>query len=198
MIDASGRAALYGWFSRLFVREIDDPFAEVLQGGLTAELVPTFYRSDERAAVRDPAQRGRFDADFTKITVVSLVPYGSFYLRDDARIEAGLGNPLVAFYRRYGFEVDLGAARALSPDHLGISLEFLSVLAATEAAAAADGRDDYAADARRVSRAFLWDHLGAWAPVYLLAVQRSAETELYRDGAAAALAWILTDAEGGR
>lgn len=187
----AARADLYGFFSRLFVRELDAPFAEVLQG--VGELLPSFSASDERALVLSADARAAvFDADFAHITVVHLTPYESFFVRDDAKIEAGLDNPLVRFYRAHGYEVDLGAARVLSPDHLGVELEFLSVLARSEHTA----EGEYRIRLGEVQRQFVAEHLGAWAPVYLLAVQRNARTVLYREGARAALEWILTDLGG--
>lgn len=187
----AARADLYGFFSRLFVRELDADFAAALQGA--TELLPTFSASDERAAVLTAeAREAVFAADFAHLTVVNLAPYESFYLREDGMIEAGLTNPLVRFYRAHGYEADLERARALSADHLGVELEFLAVLARAEGGAEGGYRDSL----REVQRRFVDEHLGRWAPVYLLAVQRSARTVLYREGAEALLEWILTDRGG--
>jgi TorA maturation chaperone TorD len=103
-----------------------------------------------------------------------VVPYESFYRRDDAMVESGAANPLSSFLTKYGFEADLGTARSLSPDHLGIELELMATLCQDEAART---------EARRVQRELLEEHLLGWAPIYLLAVKRNAHTALYRDGA---------------
>jgi TorA maturation chaperone TorD len=196
MIQPQSRANLYGFLSRLFVRELDDGFADALGGELGRLLLPAFWESEEPASLADPSRRqGLFDADFAHLTMVNLVPYESFYRREDGMIEAGLANPLVQFYRTYGFEADLESARALSPDHLGIELEFMAALAQREQEALKEGQQGYAAVIHGIQARFLREHLLAWAPVYLLAAQRNAKTVLYRDGAEAVLEFLLQDYE---
>lgn len=192
-LEPSARAGLYGFFSRLFVREVDDAFWSVLTGDIGHALLPSFSESPE--ARLPAAERSVFDADFTHITVVNVVPYESFYRREDGMIESGSQSAVAVFYRKYGFEADLAAGRALSPDHIGIELELLSALCEQEASALAADRPAYASQIRGVQRAFLGEHLLSWAPVYLMAVQRNARTALYRDGAEAALELMMTDHE---
>lgn len=184
-MDAAARARLYAFVSRLFAREVDDGFVEVLAGPEGRALLPSFARSPEADALK-PVERRQavFDTDFATLTMVNVVPYESFYRRDDAMIESGAVNPLSAFLRAYGFEADLELARSLSPDHLGIELELMSVLCRKEAEASSP---EEAASAREVQRKLLVEHLLTWAPIYLLAVKRTARTELYRDGADAVL-----------
>lgn len=191
-MNAASRHRLYSFFSRLFVREVDDALAEVLEGDFAKALLPAF-------AEAGPAPRVDLDADFVNLTVVSLVPYESFFRREDAMVESGRANPLADFLTRWGFEADLSAARSLSMDHVGIELELMAVLAQKEAEAAATGDAAYAAYAakvRAIERSFLEEHLLRWAPVYFLAAARNAKTALYRDGADAALQFLLSDHEG--
>ncbi|MEW5740131.1 MAG: molecular chaperone TorD family protein [Myxococcota bacterium] len=171
------------------MREVDDAFAEVLQSDFAKTLLPAF-------AEAGPVPRVDLDADFAHLTVVSLVPYESFFRRDDAMVESGRANPLTDFLTRYGFEADLAAARSLSADHVGIELELMAVLTQKEAEAAATGDAQYPRQIRGIERAFLEEHLLRWAPVYFLAVGRNAKTALYRDGADAALQFLLSDHEG--
>lgn len=185
-MDPVAAQGLYTFFARLFLREVDAPFAAALAGDVGRALLPGFAASDE------PARLGTsvFAEDFAHLTVVDAVPYASFYLRPDAAIEAGTDNPAVAFLRAYGFEADLAVARAVAADHLGLLLELAARLCAVEAG----GGDPAArASARAVRRALLADHLLPWAPVYLLAVRRVAATRLYREGAEVLLDWLLQD-----
>ncbi len=196
MMDPASRARLYGFFSRLFIREVDPRFAEILAGPLGRELLPSFSESPEFSALSAGAEaRTLFDSDFAHLTIVNLVPYESFFRRDDGMIESGAENPVAIFYRSYGFEADLEAGRALSPDHLGIELEFMSALCEREALARAEGQEAYAATIRGIQGEFLGSHLLRWAPVYLLAARRNARTMLYRDGADALLHFLLSDHE---
>lgn len=190
-LDVAARERLYAFFSRLFVREVDDAFAAVLAGAQGRALLPAFAASAEFDALGAPERRAAlFDADFAHVTMVNVVPYESFYRREDGMVESGGANPLARFLLQYGFEADLGVARSLSPDHLGIELELMSVLCAREREA---DTPEYAARVREVQRELLEQHLLTWAPVYLLTVQRSARTALYRDGADAALHLLHAD-----
>lgn len=195
-MDAAARHRLYAFFSRLFVREIDDAFAKVLESDFTKALLEDFAASDEvpRLATAD-TRAAYFDPDYVNLTVVSVVPYESFYRRDDAMVETGRANPLADFLTKYGFEADLAAARSLSMDHVGIELELLATLTQKEHEAAQVGDPKYVAQIRRIERAFLDEHLLGWAPLYFLAVTRNAKTRLYRDGADAALQFLLSDHE---
>lgn len=178
------------------MREVDDAFAEVLRSDFTKALLPDFTASDEVARLATAESRAQtFDPDFANLTMVNVVPYESFYRRDDAMVEAGRANPLADFLAKWGFEADLAAARSLSMDHVGIELELMAVLAQKEAQAVATGDAAYPRQVQRIERAFLEEHLLRWAPVYFLAVQRNAKTALYRDGADAALQFLLSDHE---
>lgn len=190
------RQRLYAVLSRLWVKELDADAVAVLRGELGRQLLPAFTASPEVQALDDADRRAAtFDADFTHLTVVNLVPYESFFRRDDGLLEAGAVNPVATFLQRYGFEVDLAAARSLAPDHLGIELEVMSVLCEREAAAFAADNGPAGRAVRRVQREFLVQHLLTWAPVYLFAAVRNARTALYREAAEATLQFLFTDHE---
>jgi TorA maturation chaperone TorD len=187
------RAGLYGFFSRLFVQEVDRDFAAVLTGELGRSLLPEFADSEEPAMLADDeAREAVFAADFADLTMVSAIPYASFYLRDDGMLETGPMNPAAEVYRAHGVEADLAAGRVVGPDHLGVELEFLAFLRAREAEAEAAPRG-YAAALHAAGRDFLEHQVLPWAPIYLLAVQRGARTLLYREGAEALLDLLLAD-----
>lgn len=195
-MDAAARANLYGFFSRLFVCELDDAAVELVRGPLGRELLPDFHRSEEATKLlqRD-ARVATFDTDFVHLTVVDVVPYGSFFTREDGMVESGTANPIADFLRSYGFEVDLGAARALSPDHIGIALEAMSVVCAAEAEALARPDEAYAAQVRTVERELLRQHILPWAPVFFFAVERCARTTLYAEAARVAMDFVASDHE---
>ena len=182
-MDALARSRIYGFFSRLFIREVDDAFAAALTSPLGTALLPG-WKGEDRTAL---------DVDYAQLTVTNVMPYESFYLRPDGMVESGGANPLVVFLQKYGFEVDLAAARSIAPDHIGVELELMSVLCAREDEALREGKADYAARIRQVEGEFLAQHLLRFAPIYLLAVQRTARTALYRDAADATLHFLLQD-----
>jgi TorA maturation chaperone TorD len=183
-MDAAARAHIYTFFSRLFIREMDDTLEAALSSDLGRALLPGWDGAQDRTAL---------DADFVNLTVVNVTPYESFYVREDGMVESGGANPLAAFLLKYGFEADLAAARSISADHIGIELELMGVFCARQAEALHDNQTDYATRIQQVQVEFLREHLLRWAPVYFLAVQRTAKTTLYREGADAALQFLLTD-----
>ncbi|MEF3192381.1 MAG: molecular chaperone TorD family protein [Campylobacterales bacterium] len=198
MIDETlARQNLYAFFSRLFIHEIDDAFADFLNKEMARELLPKFAASAEELEVLSDKEKreAHFHSDYAHLTMVNLVPYESFYRRDDAMIESGFANPVVQFYQKYGFEVDLEAARALSPDHLGIELEFMAALIGKEYEARQEGQLEYADHIQKIELLFLDEHLMRWAIHYLLAVADNAKTVLYAEGAKALLEFLLTDYE---
>lgn len=192
-MEPRARARLYTFFSRLWVKELDDTFVEVLRGEQGRAVLPAFASSPEVDLLTPAARReATFDVDFAHLTMVNVVPYESFYRREDAMIESGSANPLATFLTKYGFEADLAAARSLSPDHLGIELELMAVLCGKEADAE---RAEVARQVRRVELELLTEHLLSWAPVYLLAAKRNARTTLYGEGADALLHFLHQDHE---
>lgn len=177
------RAQLYAFFSRLWVKEVDPAFRATLLGPLGQAVLPDVDLSAE------------LDADFAHLTIVNLAPYESFFRRDDGQVEAGAVNPVVEFMKKYGFEADLGAARALAPDHLGIELELMAVLCSKEHEALAVGNAPYAGVVRGVQREFLVKHLLAWCPMFFFAARRTARTDFYRQAAEATLQFLCGDLE---
>ena len=195
-LPAEARANLYAFFSRIFIRELDQVAVALLTGPLGAELLPGFCAGDEVAAVRDPARRvAIFDADFAHLTIVNVVPYGSFYTSPAAMMTSGTTEGVGAFLREIGLEVDLGAARSLATDHAGIVLEALAKLCAAEAEAEARPDPAYAAQIRDLERQLLRQHVLPWLPLYLFAVERCAHTQLYGEAARVSLDFVAADHE---
>ncbi|MEJ2527607.1 MAG: molecular chaperone TorD family protein [Sulfurovaceae bacterium] len=116
------------------------------------------------------------NVDFTNLFLMHLIPYESFYTRDDQMIESGGNNPIIELYNSYDFRVELDKARVISPDHIGVELEFMymlcSALQKAQEADDAEGIDDIL----RVQKDFLEQHLLRWAPMFLINVKRESIT----------------------
>lgn len=195
-MNATARANLYAFFSRVFISELDDEAVSLVCGPLGQNLLPEFNASEEVAIAGDPERRNAtLDADYVHLTVVNVVPYASFYLREDAMVASGAENGVTDFLNQYGFEVDLALARSLSQDHIGIVLEAMSILCAAEAEALARPDLLYVARIQEVQRAFLAQHVVNWAPLYFFAAERCAHTTLYREAARVAMDYVASDYE---
>ena len=124
-----------------------------------------------------------------------LVPYESFYTRDDQMIESGGDNPVLDLYHEFDFSVELSKARVVSPDHIGIELEFMYKLCiAALKALDADDKDSLC-ELFQVQRAFLKEHLLEWTPLFLINAKRESRTPLYHDGTELTLEFLLSDFE---
>jgi DMSO reductase family type II enzyme chaperone len=84
---------------------------------------------------------------------------------------------LAAFYRAFGLEVADKAAER--PDHIGMELEFMSVLAARDAYAHEHQLDEEQLQlCREAQKKFLREHLGRWSPAFSRRLARAATDEI--------------------
>lgn len=79
---------------------------------------------------------------------------------------------LMGFYRAFG----LDPAQQERPDHIGVELEFMHVLALKEALAHQHGESEQAAVCADAQKKFFRDHLGRWAQAYGAALMRLPHT----------------------
>jgi hypothetical protein len=95
---------------------------------------------------------------YTNIFIFQLYPYASVYLGDEGML-GGEARDRIA-----GFLSALGQKPPHEPDHLALMLGTYAELSESETVATDARRRDYLRGARR---AFLWEHLLSWLPVYL-------------------------------
>ncbi len=195
--ETNARQALYSFIARLMLLEVDEKFLESFES--EANLLSMFpnYKewSKQKELSRADLIAQHLNVDFTNLFLMHLVPYESFYMRDDQMIESGGNNPIITLYNSYDFRVELDKARVVSPDHIGVECEFMHILcSALQKAQEADdveGIDDIL----KVERDFLEQHLLRWAPMFLINVKRESITPLYHDGAEFVLDFLLSDFE---
>ena len=146
---------------------------------LTASLRPDRLESFQIAYVTAFGHAARGDCPLNEIE------YGD--LKADPLFQPHRLADLAAFYRAFGLEVADAAAER--PDHIGMELEFMSVLAAKEAYAHEHQLDDDQATlCYDAQRKFLREHLGRWSPAFARRLARAATNE-----ALAALAEFTRD-----
>jgi len=195
--EIENRIALYALVSRLMMTEVDTEFMKSIESNEEIlNLFPNYKAWEKRKEFNVSILKERYlDVDFANLSLLHLVPYESFYTRDDQMIESGGENPLLEIYDILDFKVDLQEARVVSPDHIGVELEFMHVLC--DAMKKAYEANDSAAieEFLLVQRGFLKDHLLNWAPMYLINVKKESRTPLYHDGAEVTLEFMLSDYE---
>ena len=190
------RKAYYGLFSRIFLSEMDEDSLKKMEESEDFEvLFPNYAKWDKRSENKKDLIEKYLNVDFADVTVLHLIPYESFYLREDAMIESGGSNPVISFYNDFGFRADLDRARAVSPDHLGIELEFMHLLASKELEALRDNNQEAVNFIRGLQKEFLKEHILKWAFMYLMNVYEEARYPFYKDASKALLEFLLEDFE---
>ena len=197
MQQTQSRINLYALLSRIMLQELDVEMLKMIKNDETIlEFFPTLkewkplYEVPEEKLLNEV-----INPDFVNLSVLHLIPYETFYTRDDQMIETGGANPVTDMYSAYDFMVDFEVARTLSADHIGVELEFMHHLATAELKAEEEGDVEAVKELRRVEHEFLNKHLLRWAPLYLINMKYEARTPLYFDGAEMALEYMLSDNE---
>jgi len=196
-IELKNRIAIYGLISRLMLVEVDEVFLDTIEKDedLLA-LFPNYKTWDKRKELsRKELVNEYYNVDFTNLFLMHLVPYESFYTRDDQMIESGGDNPVLELYNELDFSVELDKARVVSPDHMGVELEFMYMLSVATLNALQSDDKDALCELFQVQRAFLKEHLLEWAPLFLINAKRESRTPLYHDGTELTLEFLLSDFE---
>ena len=195
--EIENRVALYALISRLMITEVDEAFLKSIESDRAIlDLFPNYKAWGKRKEFNNTILKERFlDVDYANLFLLHLVPYESFYTRDDQMIESGGDNPVLELYNALDFRVELERARVVSPDHIGVELEFMYMLCeALEKAFDADDREGVI-ELLQVQQGFLKEHLLEWTPMFLINMKNESRTALYHDGAELALEFMLSDLE---
>ncbi|WP_456450283.1 TorD/DmsD family molecular chaperone [Hydrogenimonas sp.] len=191
------RVNLYALISRIMMKELDEAFLEKFDSDeMMLSFFPNYQQWEKAKELGRKDLLERFlNVDFTNLFVLHLIPYETFYTRDDQMLETGGANPVREIYDRFDFRVSLEKARAVGPDHIGIELEFMYMLASSEYKALEEGDKEAACELAKIERDFLRDHLLQWAPMFLQNIKAEAGTPFYFDAASLTLEFLLSDYE---
>lgn len=197
MQNTKARANIYALISRVLLQELDEDMLKTIKDDENIlDFFPTLKEWKPFKEVKLSELLDEYlNPDFVNLSLLHLIPYETFYTREDQKIETGGANPVTDIYSTYNFMVDYEAARTVSADHIGVELEFMHHLVEAELKALEDNNVVAVSDLRAVQREFLNKHLLKWAPMYLINVKFEARTPLYYDAADLALEFILSDNE---
>ena len=197
MQNTKARANIYALLSRVLLQELDDNMLKTIKNDDNIlDFFPTLKEWKPFNEVEDKKLLEEyFNPDFVNLSLLHLIPYETFYTREDQKIETGGANPVTDMYSAYDFMVDFEVARTISADHIGVELEFMHHLAQAEIKALEESDSDAIKELQEVQKEFLTKHLLNWAPLYLINVKYEARTPLYYDVADMALEFILSDNE---
>ena len=191
------RVNIYALTSRILMNEVDESLLKLItEDENIMSFFPEFKKWKKRLNMssKDLIEK-ELNVDFTNLFLLHLIPYESFYMREDQQMETGGDNPVQRLYNEFDFRVELDEARVMSADHIGIELEFMYKLCEAASQALQDGEEKVAGELAAIHYNFLTDPLLGWAPLYLLNVKSEAGTALYFDVADLALEFMLSDFE---
>ena len=196
LLETEQRGLLYALYSRVFMQEADTKLLETIEQEDIKEFFPNMFEWDAYQELsKEDLIEQHLNVDFTEISLLNLIPYESFYMREDGMIESGGDNPVIQFYDEFNYIVEKDKARIVSPDHIGAELEFMYMLCDAQAKALKNSDAVAAKEFEEIQKSFLKNHLLQWAPLYLVNVKNEAQTPLYHDGAMTGLEFILSDYE---
>jgi len=191
------RVNLYAFISRLLLMELDEDLLEIIQNDENMMVyLPNFSKWEKREKLSNKELIEQYlNVDFTNLFLLHAIPYESFYTREDQMMETGGENPVLQFFNKYDFRVDLSIARAVSVDHIGIEAEFMYKLSQAQLDALKEKDIDAACEIAKIQKEFLEKHLLNFAPMYLINLKGEARTPFYFDVADLALEFLLDDYE---
>ena len=197
MQNTQARVNIYALLSRVLLQELEvDTLKMITDDENILDFFPTLK---EWKPLQEVEYKTLLDEhinpDFVNLSILHLIPYETFYTREDQMIETGGANPVTDMYSAYDFLVDFEVARTVSADHIGIEYEFMHHLASAELKALEEGDTNAVKELQVVQHEFLNKHLLQWAPMYLINMKYEARTPLYYDAADMALEFILSDNE---
>lgn len=197
MEQTQARSNIYALLSRILMQELDDELLTTIKNDeQILDFFPNLKKWDMLSTLENSELIGEhLNPDFVNLSVLHLVPYETFYTRDDQKIETGGANPVTDIYSAYNFMVDYEIARVVSSDHIGVELEFMHHLCEAQMKAMKEGDQESVKDFIAAQKEFLNKHLLQWAPMYLINMKYEARTPLYYDAAEMALEFMLSDNE---
>ncbi len=197
MEQIQARSNIYALLSRILMQELDDEMLTTIKNDdQILDFFPNLKKWEPLSTLQNSELLGEhLNPDFVNLSVLHLVPYETFYTRDDQKIETGGANPVTDIYSAYNFMVDYEVARVVSSDHIGVELEFMHHLCEGQMKAMEEGDNDSVKDFLNAQKEFLNKHLLQWAPMYLINMKYESRTPLYYDAAEMALEFILSDNE---
>jgi len=195
--ELENRIALYALISRLMMTEVDEKFLNVIENDAALlALFPNYktWTKREEFSTQELIEQ-YYNVDFTNLFLMHLVPYESFYVRDDQMIDSGGGNPVIELYDALDFKVELDKARVVSGDHIGVELEFMYMLCTAQLKALEADDKEGICELFHIQKGFMKDHLLEWGSMFLINAKKESRTPLYHDGCELTLEFLLNDYE---
>ncbi|WP_345977271.1 molecular chaperone TorD family protein [Sulfurimonas sp. HSL3-7] len=197
MEQTQARSNIYALLSRILMQELDVEMLNTIKNDdQILEFFPNLKTWEPLSTLKNSEVLEQYlNPDFTNISLLHLIPYETFYTREDQKVETGGANPVTDMYSAYDFIVDYEIARVVSSDHIGVEFEFMHHLCEAQIKAMEENDAESVRHLLEAQKEFLNKHLLQWAPLYLINAKYESRTPLYYDACEMALEFILSDNE---
>lgn len=175
------RLYIYAFLSRTMANTADKNYIRDLRNNkdlleLLGEDTQEWFRENDDAQILDA-----LNEDYSSMFIINTQPVESFILDAKNETLVGLQNPVMNFYYRNGFELNMDQSELMAPDHLSIEFAFMQTLIYKE-----EEKPQYE---------FLKEHLFNWVVPYMIGMKSMAITPFYHDMCDFMVEFIVADFE---
>ncbi|MDO8445983.1 MAG: molecular chaperone TorD family protein [Deltaproteobacteria bacterium] len=179
--EAKARGNVYSLLSRVFMREVDKQFLDILKKRESIDAFRdhgfTFF--EDLLSRREGDLIDELAVEFASLFLISpgrlLSPYESVQAGKEGQLGGEASSKTLFFYKKAGFTIH--ERISLLPDHFAIELEFMGHLC--ERGDAANGAP--ASNSRELQARFIKLHLANWYRPFLNRVEAAAGHPFYRE-----------------
>ena len=173
------RLYIYAFLSRTMANTADKNYVRDLRNNkelleLLGEDTLAWFQAKSDEEVLDA-----LNEDYSSMFIINTQPVESFVLDAKNETLVGLQNPVMNFYYRNGFELNMDQSELMAPDHLSIELAFMQTLIYR--------------DEQKPQFQFLKEHLFTWVVPYMIGMKSMANTPFYRDICDFTVEFIVAD-----
>ncbi|MBU1990086.1 molecular chaperone TorD family protein [bacterium] len=175
------RLYIYAFLSRTMAGTADKRYISDLRNNtdlleLLGEDTKEWFLNNDDETILDA-----LNEDFSSMYVINTQAVESFVLDAKNETLVGLQNPVMNFYYKNGFELNMDQSELMAPDHLSIEFAFMQTLVF---------RDEY-----KPQYEFLKEHLFNWVVPYMIGMKSMALTPFYSDLCDFIVEFIVADFE---
>lgn len=173
------RLYIYAFLSRTMANTADKNYVRDLRNNkelleLLGEDTLAWFQAKSDEEILDA-----LNEDYSSMFIINTQPVESFVLDAKNETLVGLQNPVMNFYYRNGFELNMDQSELMAPDHLSIELAFMQTLIYR--------------DEQKPQYQFLKEHLFNWVVPYMIGMKSMANTPFYRDICDFTVEFIVAD-----
>lgn len=196
---ARARSSVYYLLSRIYLREVDKPFLDLLRGNDIAETLKEsgFKFYDELISKKEEAFLEELAVEFVSLFLIlpgeKLSPYESVQVGKEAQLGGEAASKALFFYKKAGFSFP--EEHPLLPDHFAVELEFMGHLCEREADATNNLKDTDAWLKKKMQAEFLKSHIGNWYKPFLRNVEAVAKHSFYKEFSSFAREFLDSEVE---